>query len=316
MGTQIRLRAVAQGLLSYVAPPALYTRAGGSSQSARYCYSVYLRHLVKLAEVGACTKPKAIAEIGPGNSIGVGLAALIAGTERYFGFDAKAHANDERNVAICGDLIKLFQQRAPIPDNDEFPRVRPALGRYDFPNTILDEERLAAALDNTRLAKLLVDITPGVKTSPESMVTYVAPWDDPSILREESIDWILSQSVMEHVDDLAGAYRTCFAWLKSGACMSHQIDFKCHNTAKSWNGHWGLSDLAWRVTRGARPFLLNREPHSTHTDLIQHSRFDILLNETVLRDDGIGRSRLAARFAGLSDADLRTSDAFLIAAKP
>src|SRR5689334_3926898 len=51
----------------------------GGSSSARYCYSVWLRHLSMAARLGLNTDPKDVAELGPGHSIGVGLAALLSG---------------------------------------------------------------------------------------------------------------------------------------------------------------------------------------------------------------------------------------------
>ena len=56
----IKLGALARGLATYVpGMPILHrhvTRTGGTD-SARYCYSVWLRHLIKSYENGRCTRP-------------------------------------------------------------------------------------------------------------------------------------------------------------------------------------------------------------------------------------------------------------------
>ena len=45
---------------------------GGGAQSARYCYSVWLRHLIHAWKNGLPFRPNRVAELGPGFSIGVG----------------------------------------------------------------------------------------------------------------------------------------------------------------------------------------------------------------------------------------------------
>ena len=69
-------------------------RKTGGTDSARYCYSVWLRHLAMAHTNGLPTSPKIVAELGPGDSIGMGLAALIAGTEKYFAFYSGPHCQD------------------------------------------------------------------------------------------------------------------------------------------------------------------------------------------------------------------------------
>jgi hypothetical protein len=78
-----------------------------------------------------------------------------------------------------------------------------------------------------------------------------------------------SQAVLEHVDELASTYQELYRWLKPGGFMSHEIDFRCHRTARKWNGHWAYSDSAWKLIRGVWPYLLSRQPHSTHIELLQ-----------------------------------------------
>jgi SAM-dependent methyltransferase len=305
---------ILKGLGSYVLPAGLYHRHLSGTADARYCYSVFLRHLVLLEAYGGNSDPRNVAELGPGFSIGIGLAALIAGADRYDGFDTKSFDIVDPTRRVFEDLVKLFEARAPIPDETELPEIKPRLDDYRFPAHIIRKDRLARALEPERIARFRAALRG--EGQGETMIRYVAPWNDAAKVEPGSVDWIFSQAVMEHVDDLADTYLACFRWLRPEGVMTHQIDFRCHNTAREWNGHWARSDLTWRLIRGARPFLLNREPYSRHRRLMQDYGFEILGEQLANRGDGIDRAALAARFRDMSDRDLTTSGAFVAARKP
>lgn len=288
-------------------------RGTGGTISARYCYSVWLRHMVMAHASGLNTFPRVIAELGPGDSLGIGLAALICGSEEYYALDAVEHANSSRNLEIFDELVILFRNKTPIPDEDEFPEVKPKLSSYAFPTDILSEERMHFVLSASRLLKIRKSLQTPQSTL--SVIHYRAPWDSADAIGGESIDLIYSQAVLEHVDDLSGAYRNMHAWLKPGGYLSHQIDFKCHGTADEWNGHWKYSDLMWRLIRGKRPYLINREPHSVHVKYLNSEGFQILCDLKVVSESQFHSSQLAPRFKSMSNSDLTVSGAFIQAIK-
>lgn len=306
------IAAIAKGLTTFVVPPQWLNRSDGRTHAARYCYSVFLRHLVHLHDAGADTNPRTIAEIGPGASIGAGLAALLAGAETYYGFDIKAYHHGERTAAVFDALVALLMARAPVPDEQELPNIKPVLDDHRFPAHVLTDERLARSLAPERVARLRRVLLEG-GDDPASPITYQAPWFEAARIRPGTVDWIFSQAVMEHVDDLDATYRACRAWLAPGGVMSHQIDFKSHGTAEAWNGHWAYSDVAWRMVRGARLYLVNRQPHSAHRKALEGAGFEILLDLPVTRRDGLKREQLPPRYRALDDADLVTAGAFMIA---
>src|SRR5215813_9347467 len=88
----------------------------GGTDSARYCYAVWLRHLLMAYENGLPLHPKVVAEIGPGDSFGIGLAALISGAEKYYALDIVDYANYERNSEVFSELVQLFKNKENIPD--------------------------------------------------------------------------------------------------------------------------------------------------------------------------------------------------------
>ena len=71
----------------------------GGTVSARYCYSVWSRHLSILQRSGLPTTFKTMVELGPGDSLGIGLAALLSGVERYIALDVVQHASGAQNTA-------------------------------------------------------------------------------------------------------------------------------------------------------------------------------------------------------------------------
>lgn len=311
---KVFIRALGYGVASYMPWIGKRNAKGtGGTVSARYCYSVWLRHLVMAKENGLNTHPKVIAELGPGDSLGIGLAALISGSDKCFAFDIVEHANIERNLAIFDELVMLFRNRSLIPGDDEFPRVKPRLDNYIFPSDILDETRLHDALESSRL-KRIRDSIMNVRGL-DSMIQYKVPWYDSEVLEKESVDMIYSQAVLEHVDALESAYEVMSTWLKPTGYISHTIDFKCHGTADQWNGHWRYSDFVWKLIRGKRPYILNREPHSTHIKLLNKVGFNIVCDKKSTSTSVIKVEQLAQKFRSMTSDDMETSGVFIQAAK-
>lgn len=305
-----RLRALSYGLATLVIPGLRKKIGTGGTDSARYCYSVWLRHMRKCRDQGIRTFPSVVAELGPGDSLGIGLAALISGADQFYALDVVRHANNENNLKIFDELLALFQRRAAIPDGNEFPRVHPTLSSYDFPSDILSYEHLSRALAKDRIERIRLSVKN--TEAPDSLARYIVPWDDSSILKKESVDMIISQAVLEHIDKLQEAYQSMRAWLKPSGFMSHEIDFKCHGMADEWNGHWAYYDMEWLMMRGRRPWFLNRQPHSVHMDMLKRAGFRVVGNDSHELDSGISRKSLARSLRHMTDTDLVTSSAFIV----
>jgi hypothetical protein len=288
---------------------AVFGRGGGDTNSARYCYSVWLRHLVSAFANGMKAHPRTVAELGPGDSLGVGLAALVSGADSYHAFDVVRHAQVERNQAVLDELIGLFRARADIPAEAEFPEVQPLLPSYAFPHHVLGDEELSAALSDERLARIRDSVRN--QNTHGSMIDYRTRWFDEGAIERESIDLLYSQAVLEHVDDLASSYRAMRLWIKPNGLISHQIDFRCHNTARTWNGHWRYSNFVWTLIRGRRSYLLNREPYSTHLRLLAENGFAFVGGQTARLDSSFASPQLAARFRHMTEQDLTTSSALI-----
>ena len=79
-----------------------------AGHSPRYCYSVWLRHLVLAVRNGVTVVPESVVELGPGASQGVGLAALLSGSLKYTSIDVVDYNFAERNSAMLDALVELF----------------------------------------------------------------------------------------------------------------------------------------------------------------------------------------------------------------
>jgi hypothetical protein len=308
------LKQMLYGVATYVPGVSrLHSKGTGGTDSARYCYSVWLRHLVMAKRHGLNANPRVVAELGPGDSLGVGLVALLTGSEKYLAFDVVEHASTAGNLAILEELIPLVRSRAAIPGDDEFPGTRPRLDDYSFPADIFSQERLDEALTDERIERIRQSLRNN--QGPDSVIQYKAPWYDGTVLEPESVDMIFSQAVMEHVNDVTGTYQAMVSWLKPDGYISHQIDFSCHGTADDWNGHWQHSEMKWKLIRGKRPYLLNREPHSTHLATLERLGF-LVVGDIMDRDSsGIQLSDLAPRFSYLTAEDLNVRGALIQAVK-
>lgn len=302
------------GMATYLPGASHFSVKGsGGTGSGSYCYSVWMRHLVMAYKNGLNARPAVVAELGPGDSLGMGLAALLSGAETYLALDVVEFANAETNLRVFEELLALFRARPPIPGPDQFPKAKPALEDYAFPGYLLNEETMRQALDDTRVDR----IRQALKDTrmPGSPVRYKAPWHDGTVLEESSVDMIFSQAVLEHVDELPGTYHAMKQWLKPGGFMSHQIDFKCHHTANEWNGHWRYGDFAWKLIRGNRPYLINRETYSTHKRLLAAEGCPVVYEQPVITPSKFSRQQLAARYQDMPEEDLTISGVFLQALK-
>jgi hypothetical protein len=105
-------------------------------------------------------------------------------------------------------------------------------------------------------------------------------------------------------------------WLKKGGLMSHSIDLKSMGSSDNWDGHWTYSDREWKIVKGRKSYLINREPHSKHIKFFHDNRFKILCDiKSVSQSNIIAKNNLAAKFKGMSVEDLTTSGTFIQAIK-
>jgi len=308
-------RPVVRGIATMV--PGAYRLAarkrGGGTGSADYCYAVWLKHLTLLWQSGLRTMPVSVAEIGPGDSLGVGLAALLSGASRFYALDVVAYSNVEKNLKMLDELVERFSKRAPQPIKG-WPDFDVYLDSTRFPSHILTDGLLAKKLDPHRISAIREALLhPG--RDGKIVVRQVAPWTDAGAIEKSSIDLIYSHSVLEHVVDVPTAFRCCASWLRQDGWMSHQVDFTSHGVTKAWNGHWQYPEWLWKIIVGGRPFLINRHSASAQIRMLEDAGFETVMQMRNHRGDGMPRTELSAPWKNMANEEVMCSDLFFQARK-
>jgi hypothetical protein len=290
----------------------LSERKTGGTASAEYCFQIWLRHLMLATSVQLPADPEVVAELGPGDSLGTGVAALLTGASTYIAVDLIEYAASSKNAEMVDSVTDLLSRRTPVPGLEL--SASDGAREMRFPSEILDDERIEKALAASRVRAIRRAVEqPGTEHSGVK-ISYSAGQDRTFELVDLA-DIVFSQAVLEHVDDLEQVYAASAAILRQGGFASHAIDFKSHHFARGWNGHWTFSDREWSIVRGKRRYGINREPLSTHLRLIEAAGLEIVNVERTFRESAIARNQLAARFRSITDEDLRTSSALVQAVK-
>ena len=299
-----KLRSVAKGLLSFPIKSmrTTHTQQEGSGSNAEFCYHLFLRHFSHIAPFTGGRMPRALAELGPGSSIGMGLAALLAGAQTYTSLDLEDYTSVERDLAIFDELVRLFRARTPSPRTGRFADIFPEPLTWEFPDSINPD------LSEGRLAVLRSEIT----TRGGALIRMAAPWASSSVVAPGSLDWLWSHSCLEHVDDTRPAIAAIARSLRPGGLTTHEIDFRSHKLTPTWDGHWAISEPIWWALRGKRPYLINRRPCSFYQAAIREEGLEVLEERTCDKPPGVAPH---PRF-GLTDADRSRSMCFVVCRKP
>jgi hypothetical protein len=269
---------------------------------AEYFYEIWIKHLTLAVLHGLPGVPRTVAELGPGDSIGAGLSALLSGASTYYALDATPHTSVRDNVDLFDELVELFRRRAPRrtagwPNYDEWLDARL------FPSHILTDDLLGRTLAPKRIETIRRAMLEDGQAD-DITIRYIAPWDDASHVAEGTVDFLFSHTVLQHVVDLQKTQRCIGQWLAPGGWFSHQIDLGCMGLASTWNGHRACPEALWKVIMGRRAYLINRLPYSAHVECIEANGMRVVSAEKYHLANGIRREQLAPHWRSLSDDDL------------
>jgi hypothetical protein len=307
----MQLLPLLKGLATFV--PGIYdARRGntGGSVTARYCYGTWLRLLRTLHDACGPVVIRRAAELGPGDSIGIGLAAMLSGVDHVESLDIVRYASVPRNREIFRELVQLFRSRAPIPDAAEFPGLQPRLADYGFPHDLLPGELLESALNDQRVAA----IESAIGGAPSNVsIEYRVPWNTRDVQPGRDVDLVYSQAVLEHVEDLEGTHRALGEFVREGGVAVHAIDLRSHRITPGWDGHLQYSPALWRLVKGRRPYLLNRKSPGEHLSAMEAAGFQILEQIRIFAEPTVPVGARAASFRNWSEEDRRTTSMTVVA---
>lgn len=305
------IKNIIKGLITYIPNTKFfYSKSTGGTINSKYCYEVWIKHVSIAYNNGMKKIPNVIAELGPGDSLGIGLAGLLCGANKYYSLDIVNYINMERNLEIFDQLLELIRNKTPNPSIG-FPNYDNYLDDKFFPSAILTDQLLNKSLKSERINSIRKILKGEKPNNTDIEIRYFCPWSNSSIIKDNSVDFIYSQSVLEHINDLPLTYKMLYKWLKKSGIMSHQIDFKCHKLFEKWNSHWGVGDLAWKIIKGKRPYLINREPYTAHRNTILKNGFEILFEKKTPGKNGIKRNELKNHYRNLTDEEFETSGYFV-----
>ncbi len=311
-----KFKTVAKGLIKlipYVENVIPSKRVTGGTDESRYCYSVWLRHL-HFWNNHREGVPSSIAELGPGDSLGTGLAALLSGSNYVFALDVIKFWDSERNLKIFNELVELFKKREDIPDQVEFSKVVPTLKNWKFPAHVLTDSLLKESLAEDRLNAIRKELK-DIDNPDNKFIKYKIPWNHKDVIAHNELDFVFGQGTLQHIDDLDNCFHTMNLWMKPNGLMAHTVELKSLGLTNSWNGHWTYPDWQWKIIRGNKPFLINRQPFSTYVKMHDKHGFKLLEEQPIKSENTLTRSQLNSKFKNLSEDDLTTSLAYMIAVK-
>jgi len=291
-----------RGIISYIPilKHILRKKGTGGSNSAEYCFKTWEGHSNYLYKNGFKFPINSLAEIGPGDSLGIGLTALLTGTKKYISLDNIRHSSSGNNNLVLDELVKIL--RVKLNSASEIP-------------PFFNKEIIEKNLQKENLMKIRSAIS---NSSGEGeIINYIVPWQNKENIQPDSLDLVISHAVMEHVLDLESVYSAIYKWLKPGGYGSHVIDYKAHELSDKWFEHWEFSETVWRILMHGRIYPINRMPYSFHKKLFERLGFIIMMEYLVRDENKADPRKINARIKDhfIKD-DLNITSAHFIIQKP
>ena len=106
----INSRKIIRAIISYIPILKLKLRKEGTGPvDGKYYHNIYTSHIQALKRNGF--KPGGVmAEFGPGDTLGVGICAILDNFDFYYAFDRIKHADSDKNMKVLGEIKTLYNK--------------------------------------------------------------------------------------------------------------------------------------------------------------------------------------------------------------
>lgn len=263
-----KIKSIIKGAITFVPFVNLYlnkkkSKTKYSGSNAEFCYSLWLSMLVHFDENNFKPTLKKIGEIGNGGSLGVGICALLTGTEEYFSFELNNYIDREQNLRLLDEIVTLFKNQKEIK---KYEQLNIKINNYKYPSNLISQLNI----DETFINEIKTEIENKFENSKRIKIinNYTT--------QNTEIDFVFSRAVMEHVLNPETIYRFISENIKTSTSMFHDIEFHSHNVTNNINGHYKISKFIWKIIFGNRKYFLNRWDLTKHLNSIKENNFEII----------------------------------------
>lgn len=270
------VKAILKGMVTFI-PGVSYllkkkkTKSKHSASNAEFCYSLWLSILVYFNENGIKPNLKRIGEIGSGGSIGIGICALLTGSEKYYALEIENVYDKENNLKLLDEIVLLLKNKTPI--SDKFKQINIKIDSREFPEDLIKP----IYFNESILSDIKTDLLTSCKRYQKLKI--IKKWENVNTL---NLDFIFSRAVMEHVTNPNDVYKGIAFHLNEKSYMFHDIEFHSHGITKKSYGHFFIPNILWKIIYGKRDYFLNRWDFKKHLSAMIENGFEIVKTRKTL----------------------------------
>ena len=231
------------------------------------------QHLLRGSRIDL--KDKIILEIGPGNFLATGLLYLALGAKKVYLLDRFKH--------IFWDMKAIAFHKALLDE----------IAKRNYPYQEAVNESVTITKNSIELNPDLIEYRLGDAAE--------LPFEN------ESIDFIFSNAVMEHIHNPEDVVKEFYRVTKAGGLNSHEIDLRDHFVKSTPLRLLKYSDTLWNLMAWNRPGYTNRLRFSDWIMLFKRYFKIELIKQILVLDDKkmLNNPVLNKRFKKYSKEELR-----------
>lgn len=253
---------------------------------------IYLKKIIELIDQSAVDiNNKTVLELGPGKTPDILYCLLLLGAERVIGLDTSNYLKSNSLILENFRYTNYWLEKA-ILNKTLSIKKNLRIGRYKDKIKIPDSE-------------MKYDIYDGKKFD----------------IKDNSIDIIVSKSVLEHVRFFEEVINETFRVLKPGSISCHLIDLRDHYTFKNkkdWLRFLRYTESLWNLMASNRSSWCNRLRASEWNDLFSKAGFEVVTQEVLRADfhNEFNLSKLSYPFSEMPNDELNICWLNIVCKKP